>query len=407
MSSTPIAIVGRACVLPGALSPDELWARILAGDDLTSGAPDGRWGLDPAVALTSDPSDAADRAWSDRGGYVTGFEAVWDPTGFAVPPERLAGLDPLCHWVLHAGRRALSEAKHVDRARVGAVLGNLSFPSDGMSRHAEATWRSTSPSWQGRLEHGDVDPRDRFMSGLPSALLAEALGLGGPALSLDAACASALYAIGIACARLADSDDDVVLAGAVNRADPLFLHVGFCALHALSKSGRSRPFHVDADGLVPAEGCVIVALKRLDDAVRDGDTIHGVIRGVGLSNDGRTGGFLAPNAEGQVRAMRAAWADAGLDPATVGLVECHATGTPVGDKVELASMADVFGQAADVPIGSIKSNLGHPITAAGGAGLLKVLGAIAAGVRPRRAVSTGRRQRSRPRSGWSPRPSRG
>ncbi len=173
-----------------------------------------------------------------------------------------------------------------------------------------------------------------------------------------------------------------MLAGAVNRADDLFLHVGFTALSALSRSGRSRPFHAGADGLLPGEGAVMVALKRLDDARRDGDAILGVVRAVGVSNDGRGRGVLTPSSEGQQRAMRAAYAQAGLAPTDVSLVECHATGTAVGDATEIESMAAVFAGCAGVPIGSLKSNLGHLITAAGLAGVLKVLGAFRAGVRP-------------------------
>ncbi|MEQ1571631.1 MAG: beta-ketoacyl synthase N-terminal-like domain-containing protein, partial [Myxococcota bacterium] len=372
----PIAIVGRSCILPGASSPEELWTAVAAGRDLVSSAPADRWGVPPDLALTPDPSASADRAWSDRGGYVRGFafadELAVDP--FARTAEDLLALDPLFHWVLSAGRKALREAGH-DRpsARVGAAIGNLSFPSSTMSRYAEHVW----------FGRPTADPRNRFMSGLPALLLADQLGLGGGAFALDAACASSLYAIGLACERLHDRTLDLALAGAVCRSDDLFIHVGFCALDAMSRSGRSRPFHREADGLVPAEGAAFVALKRLSDAEAAGDRIFGVIRGVGLSNDGRGRGLLAPSSEGQARALRRAWRASGLDPARLGLVECHATGTPVGDAAEIHTMHEVFGGAVrELPIGSLKSNLGHLITAAGAAGLLKVLGAFEAGIRP-------------------------
>ncbi|MBY0465324.1 MAG: polyketide synthase, partial [Burkholderiales bacterium] len=175
---------------------------------------------------------------------------------------------------------------------------------------------------------------------------------------------------------------DRMVAGAVNQADDLFIHVGFCALSALSKTGQSRPFHRDADGLVPAEGAGFVVLERLSDALAAGRPVLGVIRGVGLSNDGRGRGLLAPSEEGQERALRMAYDQAGLSPADIGLLECHATGTPVGDATELRSMARVFAGCANVPIGSLKSNLGHLITAAGVAGLIKVLAAMAHGQKP-------------------------
>ena len=173
-----------------------------------------------------------------------------------------------------------------------------------------------------------------------------------------------------------------MVAGAVSCPDRPLVQRGFRELGAVSPTGQSRPFHRAADGLVPSEGAALVALMRLDDAVSDGVPILGVIRAVGLSNDGRAGGLLVPSQEGQERAMRLAYAAAGVPPRTVSLVECHATGTPVGDTVEASSMARVFADCDDLPVGSVKSNIGHLLTAAGGAGLLKVLGAMRAQVRP-------------------------
>lgn len=366
----PIAIVGRACVLPGALSPAALWEAVVNGRDLVTRVPADRWRLAPEHALCAPNAPRPDRAWSDRGGYVEGFESIWNPHGFAVAAAELEGLDPLVHWTLHCAREALRETRAA--GRVGAIFGNLGFPTAQMAAFCEQVWTG----------EGDVDPRNRFMSGGTAAMLARALALEAGSFCLDAACASSLYAIKLACDALHDGRADVMLAGAVQRADDLFLHVGFCALGALSKSGRSRPFHRDADGLLPAEGAAFLALKRLADARRDGDTIHGVIRGIGLSNDGRGKGFLAPSEEGQLRAIGAAYAISGIEPAQVSLLECHATGTPVGDATELRSSAGVFAQARDLPIGSLKSNLGHLITVAGAAGLIKLLEAMRNRVRP-------------------------
>ncbi|MBI5512709.1 MAG: hypothetical protein HY909_03020 [Deltaproteobacteria bacterium] len=376
MRFEPIAIVGRHCTLPGADNPDALTENVLAGRSALGPAPAGRWGLARELALGG-ALEAGERAWSDIGGYVTGFDARFDPEGFALPAEELAALDPVVRWVLHTGREALRACGHEGASpRAGLVLGNLSFPSAGLSRYAEGVWLGE------RALRDGGDARNRFMSGLTAHLAARALGLGAGGFALDAACASSLYAIKLACDRLQDRRADLMLAGAVNCADDLFIHVGFCALSALSRTGQSRPFHRDADGLVPAEGCALVALKRLGDAVSAGDTIHGVLRGVGLSNDGRGRGMLAPSEEGQERAMRLAYRSSGLSPRDVTLVECHATGTPVGDGTEVRSMARVFEGLEDVPIGSLKGNLGHLITAAGVSGLLKVLGAMRAGLRP-------------------------
>ncbi|MCB9744328.1 MAG: hypothetical protein H6740_17150 [Alphaproteobacteria bacterium] len=377
MSFEPIAIVGQACVLPGALSPDALWQAVVEGRDLVSRVDPGRWRLSPAQALSDGP--APDRAWSDRGGYVRGFESIFDPQGFALDAGLIARLDPVFRWSMHCAREALRDARFSgDLARVGLVMGNLSFPSAGQSRYAEGVWFGDSALDRPQ----DADPRERFNSGLPAHLTARALGLGGGAFALDAACASSLYAIKLACDRLQDREIDLALAGAVNRCDDLFIHVGFCALTAMSRTGQTRPFHAQADGLVPGEGAGFVALKRLSDALAAGDRVLGVIRGAGLSNDGRGRGLLVPSEDGQERAIRTAYAGSGLTPADIGLLECHATGTPVGDGAELRSTGRVFKGLSGVPMGSLKSNMGHLITAAGVAGLIKVLGAMKAGVRP-------------------------
>ena len=368
----PIAIVGRACVLPGALSPAELWQAVSTGCDLVRRVAQGRWRVAPEAVLCAPDTPRPDHCWNDRGGYLQGFESVWNPNGFSVPAEHLDGLDPLFHWVLHCAREALTEAKSSKPARSGAVFGNLGFPSEQMAAYAESVWTGK----------GSVDPRNRFMSSGCADLLERALKLGAGSHCLDAACASSLYALKLACDRLQEGSADLMLAGAVQRADDLFLHQGFAALNALSRSGQSRPFHRDADGLLPAEGAAFFALKRLQDARRDGDTIYGVIRGLGLSNDGRGKGLLVPDALGQQRAIRAAFAGSGLRPADVSLLECHATGTTVGDAAELCSTAAEYASANGLPIGSLKSNLGHLITVAGAAGLIKVLAAMQAGKRP-------------------------
>jgi acyl transferase domain-containing protein/3-hydroxymyristoyl/3-hydroxydecanoyl-(acyl carrier protein) dehydratase len=375
---SPIAIVGRACVLPGALRPEELWTLVSEGRDEVRSAPDGRWRVGPDDVRCKPGEDPANRTWSDKGGYVSGFEGIWDPTGFGVAAEELQGLDPLFHWTLHCAREALADAGDdrrgsVDRQRVGAVFGNLGFPSAKMTELSEAIW------------HGDQSlprPLNRFMSSGAASLLQRALGLAPGAMCLDTACASSLYAIKLAVDQLHDGTVDLALAGAVNGADDLFIHVGFTALKAMSQTGQSRPFHAEADGLVPAEGAGFVALKRLADARRDGDHIYGIIRGIGLSNDGRGRGFLAPLIGGQQRALEKAYVQSGLKPQDISLLECHATGTSVGDATEIQSTGTLFEGCSGVPIGSLKSNMGHLITTAGVAGLIKTLEAIRNQQRP-------------------------
>lgn len=373
----PIAVIGYDCVVPGALNPRELWRACVQGLDLTSTVDPGLW---------SDYSEAAKaRVSSARGGYIKGFEALWRADGFAVPPETLSGLDPLVHWVLHCARGALIhagvkpfwQAQSSQRApRIGAIFGNLGFPSPAMVHYACAVWRT-------HLHHtppeAGLEPRNRFMSGGSAAMLQAALKLNAGAFCLDAACASSLYAIKLACTQLQLGRAEIMLAGAVQGADDLFLHQGFSALGALSPSGQSRPFNGAADGLLPAQGCAFVALKTLAQARADGDHIFGVIRGIGLSNDGRGKGLLVPDARGQQRAMRSALAQAQLPASAISLLECHATGTQLGDLTELQSTAAVYGERSEaLPMASLKSNMGHLITAAGAAGLIKVLESMAA-----------------------------
>ncbi|MFF5897468.1 beta-ketoacyl synthase N-terminal-like domain-containing protein [Streptomyces argenteolus] len=383
MGYEPIAIVGRGCVFPDALDPDTFWDNIAARRCSLSPVPEGRWRLPHRWAMGT-VDDHLDRTWTDVGGYVRDFEAAFDPNGFLVTPEEILGLDPLFHWVLHGTRQALREAGHDEpSARAGLVLGNLSIPTSAGSAFAEHVWLSErTPSLLSGARRARPDARNRFSSALPAHLAARALGLGAGAFALDAACASSLYAIKLACDRLHDGTADVMVAGAVNRVDNLFLHVGFCGLSAVSRTSRSRPFHRDADGLLHGEGAGFVALMRLRDALARGTPVLGVVRGIGLSNDGRGRGLLSPAQEGQERAMHLAYAMAGVAPRTVSLVECHATGTPLGDAVEVRSMARVFADGSDVPIGSVKSNVGHLLASAGAGGLLKVLGAMKAGIRP-------------------------
>jgi len=379
MSFEPIAVVGQGCALPGALDPAALWDGILHGRVSLSQVRPEDWRLPPdwTTLGVADPVPGV-------GGLVRGFDEVFDASGLAVPADRILEWDPALRWLVHAGRAALRGAgRDGGLPRAGLVLGNLSYPSRQLSAFAERIWQSGLPV-RARLipEDGPADPGHRFCSGLPATLAARALSLGGDVLVLDAACASSLYAIKLACDHLHDRTSDLMLAGGLSGADRLLVHWGFAALSALSPTGRSRPFHPDADGMVPSEGAALVALMRLDDAVRERREVLGVIRGIGLANDGATAGFLTPAPTGQERAMRAAYRGAGLDPASVTLLECHALGTPVGDAVELASAAAVFAGCADLPVGSSKGNLGHLLTASGAAGLLKVLAAMRTGIRP-------------------------
>jgi len=377
MEFSPIAIVGRSSLFPGASSPEKLWDLVANGRFAISKCPPGRWRV-PQQDILADHGRPG-RAYTDRGGYVAEFGNEFDPRGFAIDPKEISRHDELLRWTLHTARQALRDAglgvPDATPARTGAIFGLLCVPTEKFARFAESFWLGEPPGERNEAVH-------RFNSGLTAHLLAQALRLDRGAFALDAACASALYAIQLACEELQSGHADLMLAGAVSRGDDLFLHVGFSTLEALSPSGQSRPFHKDADGLLPAEGASFVALKRLSDAIRDGNTIHGIIRGIGISNDGRSASLMTPSEPGQEEAMRAAYALADIQPDEISLLECHATGTPIGDACELRSAGRIFAGLRGVPIGSVKSNLGHAMTAAGMAGLVKLLGALSARTRP-------------------------
>ncbi len=279
-----------------------------------------------------------------------------------------------------AGHRAFSDGitAPLDKSRVGIIIGNLALPSEQSSVLSRQLLGQTFvEKLLGRsLPTATTDPRNRYVAGLPAGILAHALGLGGGCCTLDAACASSLYAIKLAMDELLAGRADAMLTGGVSRPDPLYTQMGFSQLRALSKRGICSPFDAAGDGLVVGEGAGLFLLKRTADAVAHGDRIYGIIRGIGLAND-VGGSLLAPMAEGQLRAMRSAYAQAGWSPQDLDLVECHATGTPVGDATEVVSLKELWGDtrttSSPCVIGSVKSNVGHLLTAAGAAALTKVL----------------------------------
>lgn len=374
----PIAIVGRACLLPGAFTPQQLWQNVLEGKNCLTSASAQQWGVDPQnLLLTSKTSANTEGVFTTQFGCIKGFSEVFDSTGFALSSETILQRDQLTQWLLHVSRAALHNANYkqlpLKKIKGGAILGNLLYPTEAFSRYAESIWLQQDG------EH--IHPSHRFMSGLPLQFLAECLNLQVDSYALDAACASALYAIKLACDCLQDGKADMMLAGGVNAADSLFLNMGFSALQALSRSGQSRPLHQDADGLIPAHGVAIVVLKRLQDAILAEDSIYGVIRGIGLSNDGNAGGFLVPAESGQVRAMQEAYRLADIDPKDVSWIECHATGTAIGDAAEIRSMQQIFTHK-NLALGALKANIGHTMTVSGAAALINVLEAFRAKIKP-------------------------
>ncbi|MCI0705033.1 MAG: type I polyketide synthase, partial [Planctomycetia bacterium] len=378
-----IAIVSVAGRFPGAGADlNQFWANVAAAVDSSREVPAGRWVLS-AERCTDSRIANPDTVYSTRGYYLDPFEP--DLSELELDRALVGELDPLFHLVLDVGNRAWRGAKtaKVDRARVGVVLGNICLPTD----RANDLCRDVLGGQFGYPSR-NTHPLNRYVVGFPAGLLAKGLQLGGGSFTLDAACASSLYAIKLAADELLAGRADAMLAGGCSRPDCQYTQMGFAQLRALAPSGRCSPFDARADGLVVGEGAGIFVLKRLSDAIEHGDTIHAVIAGVGLSND-MHGNLLAPAKEGQLRAMRAAYSRAGWKPTDVELIECHATGTPVGDAVEFESLRALWGEsdwdAEQCAIGSVKSTVGHLLTGAGAAAVTKVLLAMKAGVLPPQA----------------------
>ncbi len=381
--SPSVAIVGIGGIFPDAPELTTFWNNIRNAKSAAREVPAGRWQL-PADTAFHPEAGKPDHVYSKRGCFIDSIPPLASLSGLNIDPELASGLDPLFHLLLHAGKRAFDSAvtTGVDRSRIGVIIGNLALPSE---KSAELSRALLGRNFEEKLlGHAGDEPipqgLNRYVAGLPAGMLAAALGLGGGCCTLDAACASSIYAIKLACDELLSGRADAMLTGGLSRPDPLYTQMGFSQLRALSRRGICSPFDASGDGLVVGEGAGIFVLKRLADAVAQGDRIYGVIKGIGLSND-VGGSLLAPLSDGQLRAMRAAYVKAGWNPQDVDLIECHATGTPVGDATEVASLRELWGATSDAGkgcvIGSVKSNIGHLLTAAGSAALTKVLLAMA------------------------------
>lgn len=402
-----IAIVGLANQYPDANTPAKFWQNLLDKKDSRSQI--------NAQKLNATPNDylgvqgQSDRFYCDKGGYIQDFS--FNPDGYHIDSNAFNGLDDSFLWATDTARNALADAgindiNHPSLQRTGIVMGTLSFPTAKSNQLFVPLYHSVvEKALQTKLQQPNFVLRDfglaaqneqyNWRNGAvahnASKLVADALGLGGAQLSLDAACASSVYALKLACDYLHTGKADMMLAGAVSGADPFFINMGFSIFHAYPDHGISAPFDSNSKGLFAGEGAGVLVLKRLEDAKRDGDQIYALVSGIGLSNDGKGQFVLSPNSKGQVQAFERAYReaasfDSSITPASIEVIECHATGTPLGDKVELTSMErffeDKLNGTATPLIGSAKSNLGHLLTAAGMPGIMKMIFAMREGVLP-------------------------
>jgi acyl transferase domain-containing protein/acyl carrier protein len=359
-----IAVVGMACRFPGgADDPASFWRLLRDGRSAIGRIPAGRFDLG---ALYDPDPDRPGRMYMRQGGFldaVDGFDAEF----FRISPREAAQMDPQQRLFLEVGWEAIEDAgltaKALDGSATGVFAGVL----------------STDYAHLGSDLAGRVDAH--YYTGLNSGFIAGRLsyflGAVGPSLTVDATCSSSLVAVHLACQSLVSGESDLALAGGVNLILSPEVSVFLCKAKVMSPSGTCRAFDAAADGMVRGEGCGVVVLKRLADAVRDGDRILAVVRGSAVNHDGASGGLTVPNPKAQAALYRQALARAGVAASGVAYVEAHGTGTRLGDPIELSSLAEVYatGRAKDDPllIGSVKTNLGHLDSAAGIANFIKAV----------------------------------
>ncbi|GAB2698114.1 type I polyketide synthase [Kitasatospora kifunensis] len=394
-----IAVIGMAGMFPQAPDLPAFWANIVAGVDSVTEVPVERW--DPAIYHSADGGPGSTP--SKWGGFLP--RIPFDPLSYGIPPSALGSIEPVQLLALEAARRALLDAgydagggdggrsggRQFDRSRTSVVFG----AEAGSDLSNAGVLGALLPAYLGgevpaaiadQLPRLTEDSFTGVLSNVIAGRIANRLDLGGANFSVDAACASSLAALDVACKELVSGTSDLALCGGADLHNGINDFLLFASVHALSPTGRSRPFDASADGVALGEGIGCLVLKRLADAERDGDRVYAVVQGVGSASDGRSLGLTAPRPEGQRLALERAYRSAGVTPAQVGLVEAHGTGTVVGDRTELTVLSEVFAQAGAAPggcaLGSVKSQIGHTKCAAGLAGLIKASLALHTGIKP-------------------------
>ena len=404
MAATPddIAIIGMACTFAGAPDVSTYWSNILAKVEAIREAPP-NWIADPAIFDPNCTPDA-NKIYTKLGGFL-GELAGFDPRPFGQMPVALSGSEPDQFLAMRAASEALADAgyadKDYDRKRTGIILGHGIHPHranvNGMQHClaigqtlgllralypglAESDAAEIEAMLRKKLPAFNVDTLPGLVPNMMTGRIANRLDLMGPNFLVDGACASSTLAVDAAITELRRGRADMMLAGGINTSTSVLVQIVFCKIGALSRSGRVRPFDRAGDGTLLGEGQGIVVLKRLEDALAANDRIYAVIKGIGTASDGRAMGLMAPRFEGEQLAIQRAYQACGLDPNSVGLIEAHATGIPLGDETEIRALTSVFGTreggAPQVAIGSVKSMIGYAIPAAGMASLIKMAMAL-------------------------------
>ncbi|WP_342318570.1 polyketide synthase Pks13 [Corynebacterium mayonis] len=365
LAARDIAIVGSAGRFPGAKNNDDFWQLLIDGRTTTGPLPEKRWSEylgDPVVRTKMAEENTS-------GGYLDDIES-FDNEFFGLSPLEATNMDPQQRIMLELAWEALEDAN---------------LPANTLRGTSVGVFVGSSNNDYGMLIAADPAQGHPYaLTGASSAIIPNrisyAFDFRGPSVNVDTACSSSLVSVHHAVRALRDGEADVALAGGVNIMANPFASLMFSELGVISPTGRIHAFSEDADGIVRSEAAGFLVLKRVEDALADGDTIHAVIKGSATNSDGHSNGLTAPNVDAQVDVLRRAYADAGVDPAEVDVIEAHGTGTVLGDPIEATALGTVLGKgrssANPLLLGSAKSNIGHSESAAGAVALIKVLQAL-------------------------------
>jgi acyl transferase domain-containing protein/SAM-dependent methyltransferase/acyl carrier protein len=361
MHKDPIAIVGAAGRFPGADSLDKFWNLLASGRDAVTEIPDDRWTKD--FYFHPDPAERG-KAYTWAAGVIDDIDQ-FDAGFFGISPREADQIDPQQRLLLELTWRALEDA---------------GIPASKIAGSDCGVYIGASSGDYGDMRMGDPSSGDAyFMTGVTASILANRLSyiydLRGPSFTVDTACSSSLVALDQACKAIQEKRVPMALVGGVSLLLSPYPFIGFCRASMLSPSGRCFAFDARANGYVRAEGGGLMILKPLSRALAEGDNVRGVILGTGVNSDGRTTGLSLPNGAAQARLLRAVYGESGVAPDALSFMEAHGTGTQAGDPIEVNAIGKEIGQrrGAALPIGSVKTNIGHLEAASGMAGLLKTM----------------------------------
>jgi acyl transferase domain-containing protein/pimeloyl-ACP methyl ester carboxylesterase/acyl carrier protein len=368
--SEPLAIIGVACRFPGgATTPDAYWQLLRSGTDAISEVPADRWDINSLY--DADP-EAPGKMTTRWGGFLPQVDQ-FDPQFFGISPREAESMDPQQRLVLEVSWEAIERAGIAADKLAGSQSGV--FLGAGNCDYSLLAAKSADP-----LRNAGLHRVTGSATNIIAGRVSYTLGLRGPSMVVDTACSSALVAVHLAAQSLHSGECDLALAGGVSLMLAPELSIMFSKAHMLAPDGRCKTFDAAADGFARGEGCGVIVLRRLSDALAHDDPVLAVVRGSAVNQDGRSSGLTAPNGQAQQAVIRKALANAHVTPAQIGYVETHGTGTALGDPIEVQALATVLGQdrAAHDPvlIGAVKTNIGHLEAASGIAGLIKTVLAL-------------------------------